>query len=162
MRSILRKLRGAVGTAVTWAVMWATGGVAFTGLLFLLSPGLNLQIFAEAAPAIALVAGAWGFIGGGVFSLTLGTVHRSRRLDDLSPGRMSLWGALAGMLLPIGLLAFAALSGVTGIDAEVIFWTTAIFGGLGATTAGGTVKLAQSASQEIDGTGPGPLLEGGP
>lgn len=161
MRRILRKLRGALGTAVTWAFAWAVAGTALTGVLFLFESELGFSVFFEVAPWLALVAGGWGFVGGAVFSVALGTVFRRRRLEELSVGRMAFWGGLAGALLPLTVMSLIAAESAGAVGSGMVAWTTAVFAGLGATTAGGTVRMAQGAAKEVGGPGAGPSLGAG-
>lgn len=153
MKSILRRMRGALGTAVTWAVAWAGGGFGLAALLFMASPRLGLGLFADAAPMITLLAGATGFVGGTVFSAVLGTVHGRRSLADLSAVRIALWGGLAGMLVPLGVIAGAAIWGAVPLSVGSLGTAALVFGGLGAATGGGTIMLAQAGAGEIDGGG---------
>jgi hypothetical protein len=144
---ILRKLRGAIGTALTWAVVWALGGFALFTTIFMLSSGLT-AFWAGAIP-VTIMAGISGFIGGTMFSLVLGTIHRRRRLEELSPLRMGLWGGLAGLIVPMALLWVAASVGI-GLQLGALVSLIVACGGLGATTAGGTVKLAQWSQGELE------------
>jgi hypothetical protein len=102
------------------------------------------ELFWEVAgPVIAVVAGS-GLVAGTIFSVVLGTVYRNRRIGDLSPGRMALWGAGAALLLPAGLLGLGVAAGMpAGVDLVGITLGSVIV--LGAGTAGGTIKLAQAA-----------------
>lgn len=158
LTSILKKIRGAVGTAVTWAVAWGIGGFGLSAVLFAVSPRLGLSTFVDAAPMLTVLAGAAGFVGGTVFSAVLGTVHARSRLADLSPFRLALWGGLAGMLVPLGIVAGAAVVGGVSLTGEVLLATATVFGGLGVATAAGTVKLAQVGARELDGGGDHDLL----
>ena len=78
MGSWLRRLRGAIGMGVTWAVGWALFGVTI-GVLSILTPwlpwGLFFAVFDAPLPALAVP----GFVGGTIFSLVLGVAGRRRR-----------------------------------------------------------------------------------
>ncbi len=152
MRPLLRKLRGALGTALTWAVAWTVGGFALITFVYVVGPGLDGMPFWDIAPSLALRVGMSGFIGGGIFSAVLGVIHRRRELGDLNPARMGLWGFLAGFLIPSGILVLA----VRGIplSVEAIGSALFIFGGLGVATSVATVKLAQLGTGEIESADP--------
>jgi hypothetical protein len=63
----VRKLRGALGTAVTWAVGWAAGGFALAVILVFLIPGLagiESGTFADLAPVLTIIGGVSGMLGG--------------------------------------------------------------------------------------------------
>jgi hypothetical protein len=154
MRSIVRKLRGALGTAVTWAVGWAGGGFALAVILVFLIPGLagiESGTFADLAPVLTIIGGVSGMLGGTAFSIALGTVHRHRQLHELRSARMTLWGALAGLLVPLGVAALNIATGALPLTAEVLGTIVVAFGGGGAATAVATVKLAQAAERQIEG-----------
>jgi hypothetical protein len=153
MKSILRRLRGALGTAVTWAVAWAVGGFAVAAILFFLGPGfggIDSPDFRDVASIFTVLGGVAGLVGGTVFSIALGTVHRRRQLRQLSSVRMGLWGALAGLLVPLGVVGVGIGMGTVHsilLSAEVLGTTIVLFGGGGAATAVATVKLAQAAER---------------
>lgn len=148
MRGILRKLRGALGTAVTWALGWGLGAFALVSVGFLLF-GKGVFFWDTVRP-ITILAGLSGFIGGTVFSTALATIHARRRISELSPLRMALWGAGAGLLVPLGVLGVSLVAGVP-LHADVVAGMVVGIGGLGAATAAGTVKLAQASDRALDG-----------
>ncbi len=150
MRPILRKLRGALGTAVTWAVGWAVSGLVLFSLPLWLWG--NRGFFWDTLRPLTVLAAFSGFTIGMVFSVVLGTVHRRRRLSELRPLRMALWGAGAGVLVPLALIGIGAAGGV-GVRPEAVAAVLLCLGGLGAVTAGGTIKLAQAADRELPDSG---------
>ena len=81
----MRRVRGALGMGVAWAIGSAVGGVMI-GVASVLTPGLPwdrfFTIFDAPLPALALP----GFLGGALFSLVLGTAARRERFDELSCG----------------------------------------------------------------------------
>lgn len=147
MRNLFRKIRGAIGNALTWAAAWfggsflAFGALSVTGLI----PPMGLGILLR----LALSVGITGFFAGTGFSLFLGTAHRHHRLEDLRAGRIALGGAIVS-----GLVAPALSIAVMGFGAPGIGFGflaanamgAAVFGGL---TAGGTVALAQRSSRRL-------------
>ena len=146
---MLRKLRGALGLALTWAVAWGLGGFLLGVLLYLVGPGFGPIPFWSLAPLLALRTGMLGFVGGGAFAVVLGTIHRKRRLGELGSFRMALWGALAGLVMPVA--GIATIVGATGggIPIRAILGpAVVVFGGLGAATSVMTIKLAQ---RSVDG-----------
>jgi Na+/proline symporter len=85
MEFLPRKLRGAFGTAVTWAAGWAVVGFVPTAILFILSPSLDPSTFPDVA-MLTILGGVSGLVGGTVFSTVLRTVHR-RRHGQACPDR---------------------------------------------------------------------------
>jgi hypothetical protein len=92
----LRRLRGTLGLALTWAVAWAvaaglTGGFVSSVLLLLRGtfPPVGLLI-----GAFALAGAISGFVSGAGFALLLTTSARRRTLDELNPIHFGALGAL--------------------------------------------------------------------
>ena len=73
MKQFLRRLRGVIGTGLTWAIGWA-GFSAVVGVIF----------GAYSVPRLALVGAFTGLIAGGAFAVILSITERRRRLEDLS------------------------------------------------------------------------------
>jgi len=96
----LRRMRGMIGTGLTWALGWAVGGVLL-GVSSILLPWLPwdgfFRIFDAPLPALAVP----GFFGGMLFSVLLGIAGRNRRFDELSLPRFAAWGAAGGVLLSL-------------------------------------------------------------
>ncbi|MDH3733221.1 MAG: hypothetical protein OEU54_06780 [Gemmatimonadota bacterium] len=137
--SLLRRLRGVVGTAATWAVGWGILG----GVLHALAGVLGLSGILGATLAADVIGHALiGLFGGGAFSALLLT-ERVGSLDSLSVGRSTAWGALAGLagsgfvlaLFP-GLGLFAAVVPVLAAGSVV-----------GGVSGGGMSAIARSASR---------------
>lgn len=137
---MLRKLRGALVTALTWAIGWGIIALAAMGALWLIDPWE--QRFLGTAGPVTLMVGLSGLIAGFVFAVVLGSVYRRRSLADLSASTMSLWGAGAALLVPLALLGTGLSHGV-GLNTEAIVTALVAIAGVGAATAGGTIKLAQ-------------------
>ncbi len=145
MDGMLRKLRGALGTAVTWAIGWAIAAVPLTTIMWLLG-GSDLPLLDTVGPLTAISAGS-GFISGGLFSLGLATLGRSRSLEELRVAPMALLGAGAAIVLPI--IAFASglfeYAPITWRGATIF---TSVMAVLGAATGGGIVKIAKGADAQ--------------
>lgn len=75
MRVWLKRIRGAVGTGLTWAIVWAPVAVVI---------GTQIIDPTDAMDEMWVMVGALpGFLAGVMFSAVLGTVARRRSLDDL-------------------------------------------------------------------------------
>jgi hypothetical protein len=100
MKQRLRRIRGAVGMGLTWAVIWMVAGLAI-GISSKLLPGLPwgwfFEIFDAPLPALAIP----GFFGGIFFSIVLGIAGRHRHFRELSLPVFAAWGALGGVLLTL-------------------------------------------------------------
>jgi multisubunit Na+/H+ antiporter MnhB subunit len=100
MKMWLRRIRGAIGMGLTWAVTWAVGGVLI-GVASRVLPGLPwdrfFEVFDAPLPALAIP----GFLGGVIFSVVLGIAGRRRGFEELSLRRFAVWGAVGGLLLSL-------------------------------------------------------------
>ncbi len=133
MRTWLRRIRGAVLMALTWAVVWAPVGVLI-GMIVDPDESMDEMWFA--------VGGYPGFLCGAVFSAVLGIAEGRRKFDELSLSRVGAWGAVSGVL--VGALPF-----VLGTpSAQFPLWLrgVAIIGSitlLSAVSAAGSLALAK-------------------
>jgi hypothetical protein len=145
MKKWLRRIRGAVGMGLTWAVGWALFGVLI-GATSILLPGLPWEILFEFLdPLMALALP--GFFGGVVFSTVLGIAGRRRRFDELSLPRFAAWGAVGGLLLGLVPAAMVAV-GLASANVDVWLFTAVIIGPLtllSAVSASGSLMLARMA-----------------
>jgi hypothetical protein len=122
----LRRIRGALGMGLVWAL----GGAGVGGLFELID-----NILPGALPFIANID-MWpqtlaipGFLGGVIFGAVIGVARGQRRFEEFSLGQFAGWGALAGAV--VALLTFA-------VGASVSF--AAFMAVLG--TVGGAASLA--------------------
>ena len=100
MKPWVRRVRGALGMGVVWAVGWALAGLLI-GVTSVLTPFLPwdrfFAVFDAPLPALAIP----GFVGGAIFSIVLGIAARRRRFSELSFPRFVGWGAVGGVLLSL-------------------------------------------------------------
>ena len=166
MRPILKKLRGALGIALTWAVAWAVAGVALVTLIYVSveGPWPDEFPFWEFARSSVFRFGLYGLMSGALFSGALATIHHRRTLSELKPAWVGLWGGLAGFLISIGVLGVAFATGgipsSAGPLGAIALGVSIIYGGIGAATAVGTIVLAQAGTREIESSDPVPAIEG--
>ena len=137
MKKWMRRIRGAVGMGLTWALVWAPVAVLI-GLF--VDPDGSMD---EMWPAI----GAYpGFLGGVAFSVVLAVAARRRGLDELSLSRVALWGAGAGLL--VGTLPFTI--GEPTTERPLWLLATVVIGSitlLSAASAAGSLALARRAEK---------------
>ena len=142
MKSWLRRIRGAVGMGLTWAVpAWLVGvGIEVIHNVWPNPVGSLVDIWPA---ALAYPA----FLGGLAFSAVLGVAGRRRRFDELSFPRFAAWGAAGGLLVSL----FPAVVGVVGVGTwSVPPWqiTAALAGPFafgGAVAASASLALARKA-----------------
>lgn len=130
MGSWLKRVRGAIGMGLTWALAWFGAGM---GLLLILGPG-------AADVPFPLGFGLLGFLAGVTFSGVLAMVEGRRTFDQLSIPRFAFWGGAGGLLLAgIFVIASAAL-GAGSLD---LLTMGVVFGLAGAGSAAGSLALAR-------------------
>ncbi len=165
MRPILKKLRGALGIALTWAVAWAVAGVALVAVIYVSAdPWPDALPFWEFARSSVFRFGLYGLMSGALFSGALATIHRRRKLGELKPAWVGLWGGSAGFLISMGVTGVAfATGGIPSSEVPlgaIALATSIMFGGIGAATAVGTIMFAQKGVKEIESSDPIPATEG--
>ena len=84
----MRRIRGVIGIAVTWAAAWALVGSVPRWLF-----GFNTD-----AP-FPIIFGVLGFIAGVIFSVLLMMAEGRRGFDEMKISRFAAWGAVGGVLL---------------------------------------------------------------
>jgi hypothetical protein len=104
-----RRIRGALGMGVTWALAWFGAGLA---ILLAVGPG-------AADVPFPLGFGLLGFLAGVVFSGVLGVTEGRRRFDQMRLGRFAAWGAVGGLLFAGAFALVAALAGATSCQNAV-------------------------------------------
>lgn len=137
MMKWLRRIRGAIGMGLSWAVVWGGAGTIIT-LGFLLVTGSRPD-----AP-FPLMLGAFGFVAGVIFSGVLGLVEGRRRFDQLSLPRIAAWGAVGGVLLSATFVLAVSLTGD-----PTFLWNLVVvgpvFAAAAAGSAAGSLALARRA-----------------
>jgi hypothetical protein len=139
MRRLLRRVRGALGMGVIWAVAWSVVGLAPRWIFGLVTD----------AP-FPIIFGVLGFVAGVTFSGLLALAERRRRFDEMSLPRFAAWGALGGLLLAA---VFSRVASLAWSDVLMIAPTFAI---ASATCASASLALARRATRpELVGSGHG-------
>jgi len=132
LRKWLRRIRGAIGLGLTWAVAWFGAGMI---LLLIVGPD-------AADVPFPLGFGLIGFLAGVTFSGVLGIVEGHRRFDQMSLPRFAGWGGLGGLLLSVVFVLAAGLGG------DVILVLGPVFALSSAASAAGSLALARMADRE--------------
>ena len=139
MKKWLRRIRGAIGTGLTWAAAWfGAGMIMLLGLLLATgSTGADVPY--------PLGFGAFGFVAGVTFSGVLGLVEGRRRFDQMSLPRFAGWGAVGGLLLSAVFVSAVALVA----EGPAFFGNLVVLGPVfavaGAGCAAGSLALARTA-----------------
>ena len=108
-----RRLRGLIGTTLTWGVLGAIVGFPVYLSLALMGPwhvsAIRWERELTKLAAWEGMSFLWGLACGLAFALALLAVERRQR-QQLAPTRVAAWGALAGGLFPLAVTAHALLS----------------------------------------------------
>jgi len=99
MNAVLRKLRGALGIGLSWAVIWALFGLSIGFAILYFDPASIDQ--GEDPLNMARIIGTVGFMCGLVFAGVLAFAERHTKLRDMSLWRAAFWGAIGGAALPL-------------------------------------------------------------
>lgn len=146
IKSLLRKLRGVLGTGLTWAAGWSVVGTILQGGLALLgvmrAPDLSVAPF---------MWGLMGFYGGSMFGALLSLTEGRLTLQRLRIGRVAAWGAVAGLALP---MVYNLMRGdPSAISMMSVLTGAFILAPLSAGSAAGMTALAQRAGRKELGSG---------
>jgi hypothetical protein len=133
MKRWLRRIRGAFGMGLAWALAGVAVGGFFEAVDNVLPGALPFISRVDMWPQTLAIP---GFLGGVVFSAVLAIAGSHRRFGELSLPRFAAWGAVAGLLL--GGLAVA-------VGAPAFFIGITTFGS--AIIASGSLALARMAEK---------------
>ena len=128
----LRRIRGAIGMGLTWAIAWFAAGMI---LLLIVGPD-------AADVPFPLGFGMFGFLAGVTFSGVLGLIDGRRRFDQMSLPRFAGWGAVGGLLLSATFVLAAGLGG------DLILILGPVFAMSSAACAAGSLALARMAEDQ--------------
>jgi hypothetical protein len=121
MKQWLRRIRGAIGMGLTWALGWGVAGLLI-GVASILLPGLPWDAFFEVFDAPLPAFAVPGFFAGVFFSAVLGIAGRHRRFRELSLPRFAAWGAVGGVLLILFPFALEALGLASTEGSSISRW----------------------------------------
>ncbi len=149
MRSVFRRLRGAIGNAVVWGATWFAGAFSVFGAMELLV-GLEAPI----APwrlilAIATNVGITGFVTGFAFSGYLRLRHFDRPLLGIRVGRTALMGGTVAVAVSLGVGALIRLSMGLPLGLRDVVAGVPMVALFGAATAGATLHIAQRSARAL-------------
>jgi hypothetical protein len=152
MKKWLRRIRGAIGMGLIWALAWFGAGIAL----------LLVVGFGAADVPFPLGFGMLGFFAGVTFSVVLVILEGRRGFDQLSLPRFAAWGAAGGLLLSVMfVLAAAALAEGTAFIRNLVFLGP-LFAVAGAASAAGSLALARMAEDRALPSAGAHLAEVGP
>jgi len=130
MSTALRRLRGLLGTGLTWGVGWAVVGAVIWTVTRVLDPGSIDQ--GEGILPISGILGTVGFVSGIAFGVLLSLSESRKRILELSLARAAVWGIAGAAVFPL----------LTGRYDQVFVMCP-----IGALFASGSVALARRAER---------------
>ena len=130
MRKWLRRIRGAIGIGLTWAMTWFGAGLVWRFVVG----------FPPGDVPFPIIFGALGLLAGTTFSAVLSVVEGRRRFDEMSVPRFAALGAFAGLIFSI------ALGSALGLGEELLVLGPVVTLA-GAVSAAGTLVLARKAEE---------------
>lgn len=146
MTNWLKRIRGAVGMGLTWAVLWSAIGAWLAVLPGTMPAGFSILEFIV---GFAAQYGALGFVGGATFSVVLGVTEGRHRFDQMSLPRFGVWGAFGGLMMwaASDTIGHGLMRLLWGVGVPALSWVSALSGGivvlLGAGSAAGALALAR-------------------
>lgn len=152
MKSLMRRLKAALGIGSIW-------GAAFAGVGAILGALIPTTSFLSTVVGLGAVAGVGGLLLGIGFAGVLSAMESRRTLAELTSRRAALWGFLAGSALAlVGSVAIGQLMDVVsvaesllGLGIPAALQITAVvtgavsYGAIAAGLASATVSLAKRA-----------------
>lgn len=136
MKEWLRRIRGAFGMGMAWALAWFCGGIAV----------LAIVGFGAADVPFPLLWALLGFLAGVTFSGILAVAEGRRSFDQMSLPRFAVWGAVGGLLFS-GLFALIVALGGDTVVLEHLGALGPVFALAGAGSAAGSLALARVAEE---------------
>jgi hypothetical protein len=153
MKTILRRLRGILGSVVAWGSAWFAGGLVFILVIGLIQTARHslwdMWGTLNAWYGLFWFAGSTAVIGaitGGAFAAYIAANFRNERLQDLSPIRFALGGGLVTILLRLVSVTTETLESARnlyGVGLDSLWPSLAIYGLAGAATGFVSLRLAQ-------------------
>jgi uncharacterized membrane protein YjfL (UPF0719 family) len=146
MQEWRRRVRGALGLALTWAV-----GGAFLGFAIEMVHNVWPNPLGSLVDIWPAALGYPAFFGGLAFSAVLGIAARRRRFDELSLPKFAAWGAVGGLLVSLIPAAMVTV-GLASLNVPVWQITAALAGPLilgTAVAAAGSLALARMAEDRV-------------
>lgn len=143
----LRRIRGVVGTAVTWALAW----VILVAPLALFGywndhPQWFFWLPAGVIARLMLVLAGWGAVHGALFAALLVTLSRFG-VNVLTLRRLVAAGVIAGMAVPICSAAAWWWWAFLPVDLPLTLVVTSLSAGLGSALAAVTFALVRPSAQ---------------
>ena len=98
MQNLLRRVRGAIGMGLAWALAWGGAGVVMAVVT-----GFTADV------PFPLFFALLGFIAGVIFSAVLALTAGRRSFDQMSLPRFATWGAVGGIVMSAFFVRVASL-----------------------------------------------------
>ena len=140
---MMRALRAILVISAVWAGLWLLVGIGFA---LVLGRGDDIDLVPPPLLFFPIALTIWGAFSGAVFAGLLAFTERNRTLESLSITRVSLWGAIASLTVPVLITVYDALSRswTQALDEWLaIVMITGLSVLQGGVCAGGTLAIAR-------------------
>lgn len=146
-----RRIRGALGNAVVFAVGWSIAG--FATWVVLRQARIVPPLSVVDGIGMSVRVGVMGFITGAAFPSIMRLAYRGKRLSEISWVRFGLVGGIVtGLFVPAFMQTMNVLSGDGMVPLALIGSDIVLAAGFGAGMAALSLKLAQYAETRFPDT----------
>ncbi|MCC6242518.1 MAG: hypothetical protein IT353_06730 [Gemmatimonadaceae bacterium] len=135
----LKKIRGAISLTVLWSVAWMVLG----SILVVVFPSEHPLLSGRVTIGAMKYWGIWGAFAGLVYASCL-ALEQAHTFREISRRRGLLWGALSGMVVPLGLTLGSLVISDRGLGLYHVFLLLK-FSLAGAVCGIGTLAIARRA-----------------
>jgi hypothetical protein len=150
MKKWSRKLRAIRGIGAIWSLVGSVLGFSLSAFVSIFWHDVLPTTVVDYVAFTTLQHAVIGFVLGSGFAGVLTILEGRKTLDELTPGRAALWGALTGVGFATALGLF--LTSGLGVSITLALWVAmpGVYGAVTAGIAAGTVSLARRAPAELE------------
>lgn len=142
--SMARRVRGVAVMSLLWAVAWVLVWLPLV-LYSLRGPRIQFDVVVDTTPLweVLLPPAIWGAISGATFALFVAVLGSRRGWSALGVRHAVAWGALSGLVAPIGLVAISGSPRLYWSDSWPFLVIALLSAALNGALAAVTVALAK-------------------
>ena len=139
---MMRRVRGIIVMALLWSVAWVIAWLPV--VLYLVGLPLRREFYAPPIWQLLRPAAIWGAISGASFATVVAFLGSRRGWSALGARHALAWGALSGLVAPIGLAGLvSAERHLVWTDARVLLIIALVSVVVNGALAAGTIALAK-------------------
>ena len=140
---MMRRVRGVIVLSLLWALTWVVAWIPV--LLYVMSPRFEVVFYRPPFWQLLLPAAIWGAISGATFAGFVAVLGSRRGWNALAIRHALAWGALSGLVAPVGLTGLVTLTEahVGWTDARTLLIIALVSVVVNGALAAGTIALAK-------------------